>query len=51
MFFFLLSFNKPLPSSPPFVAYLGNLPQGITQGDVEGLFLQSQVSYCLVQVF
>lgn len=25
------------------MAYLGNLPQGITQGDVENLFIQSQV--------
>ncbi|XP_050442850.1 eukaryotic translation initiation factor 4H-like [Adelges cooleyi] len=32
------NFNKPLPTNPPFVAYLGNLPQGITQGDVENIF-------------
>jgi len=37
------SFNKPLPSSPPYVAYLGNLPQRITQGDVEDLFLQNHL--------
>jgi RNA recognition motif-containing protein len=37
------NFNKQLPSSPPFVAYLGNLPHGITQGDVENLFLQNRL--------
>lgn len=37
------SFNKPLPNSPPFVAYLGNLPQRITQGDVEDLFLRNHL--------
>lgn len=41
--FFSRSFSKPLPSSPPFVAYFGNLPQGITQGDIENLCIQSQV--------
>ncbi|XP_025195606.1 eukaryotic translation initiation factor 4H-like [Melanaphis sacchari] len=37
------SFNKPLPSSPPYVAYLGNLPQRITQGDLEDLFIQNNL--------
>lgn len=44
-YFFLRNFNKPVPSSPPYVAYLGNLPNGITQGDVENIFLQSQVLF------
>lgn len=38
------NFNKPLPSSPPYVAYLGNLPQRITQGDVEDLFRSNEVT-------
>lgn len=42
MLFILRNFSKPLPTSPPYVAYLGNLPQGITQGDVENLFVHSQ---------
>lgn len=50
-FFFIRNFNKPLPSSPPYVAYLGNLPQGITQGDVENLFCQSQVIFLIYVYF
>ncbi|VVC39829.1 Hypothetical protein CINCED_3A004329 [Cinara cedri] len=37
------SFSKPLPNGPPFVAFLGNLPQRITQGDVENLFHSSDL--------
>jgi len=42
--------HRPLPDEAPFTAYIGNLPTGIVQGDIEQIFSSLSVSnaahYC-----
>lgn len=35
--------KKPFPTEPPFIAFVGNLPQGVVQGDVIQIFSKQSV--------
>lgn len=35
--------KKPFPTDPPFIAFVGNLPQGVVQGDVIQIFSKQVV--------
>lgn len=37
--------KKPLPTEPPYLAFVGNLPQGIVQGDVKKIFPNQYVKH------
>ena len=37
--------HRPIPDEAPFTAYIGNLPTGIVQGDIEQIFSSLSVPY------
>jgi len=37
--------HRPIPDEAPFTAYIGNLPTGIVQGDVEQIFSSLSVNH------
>lgn len=36
--------QKPFPTNPPYKAYVGNLPSGLVQNDIEMIFQNQNVS-------
>jgi len=36
--------HRPIPDEAPFTAYIGNLPTGIVQGDIEQIFSSLSVN-------
>jgi len=37
--------HRPIPDEAPFTAYIGNLPTGIVQGDIEQIFSSLSVNH------
>jgi len=37
--------QRPIPTEPPFTVFVGNLPNGIIQGDIDIIFKKCEVSF------